>query len=549
MRKPVILTVDDDPQVLSTVERDLKRNYSKAYRVLGTTSGREALDTLEEVANAGQEVALLVADQRMPGMTGVEFLSESRRQFPEASRVLLTAYSDTDAAIAAINEAGVSHYLIKPWDPPEEKLFPVLDDLLEGWQATHLPPFEGIRVVGERWSSGTNQIKDFLARNQLPYQAIEASGDLGQRLLALAGATEADIPLVVLEDGRTLTAPNIAELAGAMGLRTRPDLPTYDLVIVGGGPSGLAAAVYATSEGLRTLLAEEEAPGGQAGQSSRIENYLGFPSGLSGADLAHRAVAQAKRFGTELLVPVRATALSRHDPFRVVHLDGAGEVNCRALLVATGVSYRTLDVEGGDRYIGAGIFYGSSAVEAQMYRGEQIAVVGGGNSAGQAALYLSKFASQLFMLVRGNSLDATMSSYLIKRIEQTPNITVLYGSRVVAAGGDNRLRSLTLLSMGENREIGVSAVFVLIGQKPRTDWLGGAVGCDEKGFILTGVEAMNVPGFSRWPLTRPPFPLETNVPGVFAAGDVRAGSIKRVASATGEGSMAVRFIHQHLETL
>jgi thioredoxin reductase (NADPH) len=368
-------------------------------------------------------------------------------------------------------------------------------------------------------------------------------------LLALAGAAEADIPLVVLEDGRTMTAPTIAQLAGAMGLRTRPDLPTYDLVIVGGGPSGLAAAVYATSEGLRTLLAEEEAPGGQAGQSSRIENYLGFPSGLSGADLAHRAVAQAKRFGTELLVPVRATGLSRHDPFRVVHLEGAGEVNCRALLVATGVSYRTLDVEGGDRYIGAGIFYGSSAVEAQMYKGEQIAVVGGGNSAGQAALYLSKFASQLFILVRGNSLDATMSSYLIKRIEQTPNITVLYESRVVAADGDNRLRSLTIDRMGERREIEISAVFVLIGQKPRTDWLGGAVGCDEKGFILTGVEAMAAPGFSRWPLARPPFPLETNVPGVFAAGDVRAGSIKRVASATGEGSMAVRFIHQHLETL
>jgi thioredoxin reductase (NADPH) len=546
---PVILTVDDDPLVLSAVARDLKKNYSKGYRVLGATSGREALDTLEEVANAGQEVALLVADQRMPGMTGVEFLSESRRQFPEASRVLLTAYSDTDAAIAAINEAGVSHYLIKPWDPPEEKLFPVLDDLLEGWQATHLPPFEGIRVVGERWSPGTNQIKDFLARNQLPYQAIEASGDLGQRLLALAGASEADIPMVVLEDGRRLIGPTIAELASAMGLRTRPDLPTYDLVIVGGGPSGLAAAVYATSEGLKTLLAEEEAPGGQAGQSSRIENYLGFPSGLSGADLAHRAVAQARRFGTELLVPVRATGLSRHDPFRVVHLEGAGEVNCRALLVATGVSYRTLDVEGGDRYVGAGIFYGSSAVEAQIYKGEQIAVVGGGNSAGQSALFLSKFASELFMVVRGNSLDATMSSYLIKRIEQTPNITVLYESRVVAANGDNRLRSLTIDRMGEIREVEISAVFVLIGQKPRTDWLGGLVSCDDKGFILTGIEAMEAPGFARWPLARLPFPLETNVPGVFAAGDVRAGSIKRVASATGEGSMAVRFIHQHLETL
>lgn len=545
----MILVVDDDAQVLSAVERDLKRNYSKKYRILGATSGRQALDTLEEVSAAGQEVALLVADQRMPGMTGVEFLSASRQPFPEASRVLLTAYSDTEAAIAAINEAGVSHYLIKPWDPPDEKLFPVLDDLLDGWEGTHLPPFEGIRVVGERWSPSTNQIKDFLARNQLPYQAIEVAGELGQHLLAVAGATEADIPVVVLEDGRTLIGPTISQLAQAMGLRTRPDLPTYDLVIVGGGPSGLAAAVYATSEGLRTLLAEEEAPGGQAGQSSRIENYLGFPSGLSGADLAHRAVTQAKRFGTEMLIPVRATGLSRHDPFRVVHLDGAGEVNCRALLVATGVSYRKLNVEGGDRYVGAGIFYGSSAVEAQMYRGEQIAVVGGGNSAGQSALFLSRFASELFMVVRGDSLDSTMSSYLIRRIEQTPNITVLYNSRVVAAKGDNRLRSLTIARMDEKRDIEVSAVFVLIGQKPRTDWLGGLVGCDDKGFILTGAQALEAPGFSRWPLGRPPFPLETNVPGVFAAGDVRAGSIKRVASATGEGSMAVRFIHQHLETL
>ncbi len=545
----MILIVDDEPLVLSAVERDLKRRYYEKWRVLGASSGRQALDTLVEVVAAGQEVALLVSDQRMAGMTGVEFLSESRQLVGDAARVLLTAYSDTEAAIAAINEAGVSHYIIKPWDPPEQKLFPILDDLLEAWEGLHPPPFEGIKVVGERWSSSTNHIKDFLARNQIPYQSVEAASEEGQRVLLDAGATEADIPIVVFEDGRTLVTPTVPEIAAAQGLRTKPDLPTYDLVIVGGGPAGLAAAVYATSEGLRTLLVEEEAPGGQAGLSSRIENYLGFPNGLSGADLAHRAVAQARRFGTEMLVPVRATALSRHDPYRVVHLEGAGEVNCKALLVATGVSYRTLGVEGGDRYVGAGIFYGSSAVEAQMYKDENIAVVGGGNSAGQSALFLSSFARDLYMLVRGDTLDSTMSSYLVRRIEQTPNITVLYGSRVVAALGDNRLKALTVACRGEEREVEVSAVFVLIGQQPRTGWLDGAVACDEKGFILTGTLAAEVPGYPRWPLARPPFPLETNVPGIFAAGDVRAGSIKRVASGTGEGSMAVRFVHQHLETL
>jgi len=547
VKKPVILAVDDDPGVLAAVERDLKRHYQD-YRVVSASSGEEALSTLGEMVGRGLDAALLLADQRMPEMTGVQFLSESRNFFPGAARVLLTAYADTEAAIAAINDAGVSHYLLKPWHPPEERLFPVLDDLLDAWEVIHLRTFEGVRLLGERWSPATNQIKDFLARNQVPYQAIEVGGDDGQLLLAIAGG---EIPAVFLEDGQVLVNPDIPTLASVLGLRKQPELPTYDLVIVGGGPAGLAAAVYATSEGLKTLLAEEEAPGGQAGQSSKIENYLGFPSGLSGADLAHRAVTQARRFGTEMLVPVKAIGLSRNDPYRVVQLDGAGEVNCKALLVASGVSYRMLGVEGADRFLGAGIFYGASAVEAQRYQGERIAVVGGGNSASQAALYLSGFAREVYMLVKGDSLDSSMSAYLVKRIESTPNITVILRSQVVAALGDNRLRSVKVetLDGGGQQDVEVSAAFVLIGQQPRTEWLSGLVARDERGFIVTGAEAITMRGFDRWPLARPPYPLETNIPGVFAAGDVRAGSTKRVASATGEGAMAVRFVHQHLETL
>ena len=547
MKKPVILAVDDDPGVLAAVERDLKRHYQD-YRVVSASSGEEALSTLGEMVGRGLDAALLLADQRMPEMTGVQFLSESRNFFPGAARVLLTAYADTEAAIAAINDAGVSHYLLKPWHPPEERLFPVLDDLLDAWEVIHLRTFEGVRLLGERWSPATNQIKDFLARNQVPYQAIEVGGDDGQLLLAIAGG---EIPAVFLEDGQVLVNPDIPTLASVLGLRKQPELPTYDLVIVGGGPAGLAAAVYATSEGLKTLLAEEEAPGGQAGQSSKIENYLGFPSGLSGADLAHRAVTQARRFGTEMLVPVKAIGLSRNDPYRVVQLDGAGEVNCKALLVASGVSYRMLGVEGADRFLGAGIFYGASAVEAQRYQGERIAVIGGGNSASQAALYLSGFAREVYMLVKGDSLDSSMSAYLVKRIESTPNITVILRSQVVAALGDNRLRSVKVetLDGGGQQDVEVSAAFVLIGQQPRTEWLSGLVARDERGFIVTGAEAITMRGFDRWPLARPPYPLETNIPGVFAAGDVRAGSTKRVASATGEGAMAVRFVHQHLETL
>ncbi|MEX0698916.1 MAG: FAD-dependent oxidoreductase [Acidimicrobiia bacterium] len=547
MKKPVILAVDDDPGVLAAVERDLKRHYQD-YRVVSASSGKEALSTLGEMVGRGLDAALLLADQRMPEMTGVQFLSESRNFFPGAARVLLTAYADTEAAIAAINDAGVSHYLLKPWHPPEERLFPVLDDLLNAWEVIHLRTFEGVRLLGERWSPATNQIKDFLARNQVPYQAIEVGGHDGQLLLAIAGG---EIPAVFLEDGQVLVNPEIPTLASALGLRKQPELPTYDLVIVGGGPAGLAAAVYATSEGLKTLLAEEEAPGGQAGQSSKIENYLGFPSGLSGADLAHRAVTQARRFGTEMLVPVKATGLSRNDPYRVVQLDGVGEVNCKALLVASGVSYRMLGVEGADRFLGAGIFYGASAVEAQRYQGERVAVVGGGNSASQAALYLAGFAREVYMLVKGDSLDSSMSAYLVKRIESTPNITVILRSQVVAALGDNRLRSVTVETLDgvHQQDVDVSAAFVLIGQQPRTEWLSGLVARDERGFIVTGAEAITMRGFDRWPLARPPYPLETNIPGVFAAGDVRAGSTKRVASATGEGAMAVRFVHQHLETL
>ncbi|MDP9022307.1 MAG: FAD-dependent oxidoreductase [Actinomycetota bacterium] len=550
MANPTILAVDDDPQVLRAVERDLRRRYARDYRILAAPSGQEALDLAEQLRLRDDEVALFLVDQRMPGMTGVEFLERAIEVFPDSKRTLLTAYADTEAAIKAINEVGLHHYIMKPWDPPEERLYPVLDDLLENWLESWRPPFEGLRIVADRWSKPAHELKAFLARNQVPYRFVDAAEDEGRELIALAEADTANLPLVLFAQGPPLTNPSPAEVADRVGLHVHAELPFYDLVIVGAGPSGLAAAVYGASEGLKTLLVEQEAPGGQAGQSARIENYLGFPAGLSGAELARRAVAQAQRFGAELLVPQQVVGANRKDPYRILQLSDGSHVNCHAVLITTGVQYRTLPAEGAAEVTGAGLYYGASRIEAVTHREQDVFVVGGGNSAGQAAMFLSQFARTVTILVRGDSLVETMSRYLIDQLESTDNIRIRYGVGVVEVGSEEeRLSSLTLehLESGKRETVDAGALFVFIGQAPRTEWIAHLVACDEHGFILSG------PGFDPppkgWSVERDPLPLETTVPGVFVAGDVRAGSVKRVASATGEGAMAVSFVHQHLAGL
>ena len=553
MDKPVILTIDDDPQVLRAVERDLRGRFGSDYRVVAADGGESALDAARRLKLRGTPIALFLADQRMPGMTGIEFLEAVVGIHPDAKRVLLTAYADTEVAIAAINTIRLDHYLLKPWDPPEERLYPVLEDLLSDWQAGYRGAFEGIRVVSHRWSARGHAIKDYLARNQLPYRWLDIEAD--QEAIALAASAGVDAahePLVVLADGSHLVGPSNTEIAERVGLRTRAILPYYDLVIAGGGPAGLAAAVYGASEGLKTLLVEREAPGGQAGTTSRIENYLGFPAGLSGADLARRALAQATRLGAEVLTPQAVAGLAIDDRYKVITLSDGAQVSCQALLIATGVEYRTLTLPDADRLAGSGIFYGAATTEAAFYRGERVAVVGGGNSAGQAAVYLARFVEHVTVLVRGGSLAAGMSAYLVDQMAEIPNITVRLRASVTAVGGGQVLESIEI-EEGEARTreaLAVAAMFVFIGQAPRTEWLSGTVERDQAGFVVTG------PGLTRtgdrvpgWTLLREPFMLETSVPGVFGAGDVRSRSVKRIASAVGEGSMAVQFVHQHLAGL
>jgi thioredoxin reductase (NADPH) len=556
MAKPVLLTVDDDAEVLRAVERDLRHRYAERYRVLRADSGAAALDALRGLKRRDVPVGLLLVDQRMPQMTGVEFLGQAREFFPNAKRVLLTAYADTDAAIHAINDARIHHYLLKPWDPPEEHLYPVLDDLLDDWMASFRPPFEGVRVFGTRWSPHSYAIRDFLARNQAPYQWIdvETAEQIAEvrRLVKAVGAEASSLPLVLFPDGSSLADPSTAHLAEKLGLRVRPEMAFYDLVIVGGGPAGLAAAVYGASEGLRTVMIEKEAPGGQAGMSSRIENYLGFPSGLSGGDLARRAVAQARRFGVEILSPQQATAVRVEGPSRMVELADGSELGCKVLLIATGVSYLKLDVPGAERLLGCGVYYGSAMTEAMACKDEDVYIVGGANSAGQAAMYFSKYARQVVMLVRGPSLSGAMSQYLIDQIKQTPNIQVETRARVVEVHGDKRLEAISI-HCGDSRQtdkVLASSLFVFIGAEPHTDWLAGVVERDERGFIITGSDLLQDGKRPHgWPLDRHPFLPETSVPGIFAAGDVRHGSVKRVASGVGEGSIAVQFIHQYLSTV
>ena len=553
MAVPAILTVDDEPEVLRAVERDLRRKYGRDYRVLGANSGNTAVELMQQLKTRGDTLALTVADQRMPQMSGLDVLGQSMQLFPQAKRALLTAYADTNAAIAAINTAKVHYYLLKPWDPPEEKLYPVLDDLLEDFQAGFKAPYSGLRVLGSRWSPASHQLKDFLGRNQVPYQwtdlEIATPDKEVQQLLPNVDLKSASLPLVVLPGGEVLSNPEVDDLAARIGLRTRAETTFYDFVIVGGGPAGLAAAVYGASEGLKTLLVERSAPGGQAGMSSRIENYLGFPSGLTGADLARRAFTQAKRFGAEILSPQEAIGLRVDGPYRFIKLRDGSEISCHALLIASGLSWRRLDIPGIERLQEAGVYYGASMTEAQLCSGEDVFVVGGANSAGQAAVYFAQFARSVTMLVRADSLEKSMSQYLIEQIREVPNIKVEAQAEVVEVHGNGHLESITIANHASEsvRTAQTSALFIFIGAVPCTGWLRGLLPMDERGYLLTGSMLPRDGDRTKgWPEERDPFIFESVIPGVFAAGDTRHSSIKRVASAVGEGSITVQMVHQYL---
>jgi thioredoxin reductase (NADPH) len=547
MTRPILLAVDDDISVLEAVVQDLRRQYGSTYRVLRAGSGQAALDTLKQLKVREEAVALLLSDQRMPGMTGVEFLQAAQNIYPEAKRVLLTAYADTEAAIRAINTARIHYYLTKPWDPPEEKLYPVLDDLLQDWNAGYQPKFEGLRVIGHRWSLRDHQLRSFLSRNHVPYRWLDAAAsDDAQELLKERSLDPEVLPVVLFADGSALVDPEQEALAARVGLRTQAAQDFYDIVVVGAGPAGLAAAVYGASEGLKTLVIEPDAPGGQAGSSSRIENYLGFPSGISGADLGRRAHMQGVRFGAEFLTQ-RAVGMRVDGQYRFVVLADGREVSSHVLLLSTGVEYKRLEIPGSEHLTGRGIYYGAALVEAAACKDEDVYIVGGANSAGQAALHFAKFACKVTMLVRASSLESSMSKYLIDEIERTSNIVVEPNSQVLAAEGDDHLSALRIRGPeGEVcREAG--SLFVFIGAVPGTEWLPDAILRDDKGFILAGPELKASARFAGiWKQDRDPYLLETSVPGVFVAGDVRHGSVKRAASAVGEGSIAVQFAHQYL---
>ncbi|HMI72714.1 MAG TPA: FAD-dependent oxidoreductase [Solirubrobacteraceae bacterium] len=543
-RRPAIVAVDDEPAVLAAVARDLRRGFGERYRILRADSGATALELLTELRTRGDQVALLIADQRMPGMAGTDYLVQARTIVPDAKRVLLTAYADTEAAIAAINDVALDYYLLKPWDPPEEQLFPIVEDLLTTWDAGAALEAGGVRVIGHRFSKDSHDLRDFLARNRVPARWLDVERDGEARELLRVAGVEADrLPVALLEDGAVLERPTILELAERLGVAGQPAQDHYDLVIVGGGPAGLAAAVYGASEGLRTVMVEREAPGGQAGQSSRIENYLGFPTGLSGSDLARRATDQARRLGAELLTVQDVVGLRAEGAGRFVDLSGGGTLSANCVLVASGVSYRQLDAPGFADLTGAGVYYGAAMTEARSCAEQHVVVIGGANSAGQAAVYFADYAGRVTMLVRGPSLERSMSHYLIEQLSTRPNVTVRTETSAIAAEGeDGRLRRLRVRGPGGEEVLEVDACFVFIGASPRTDWLEGVVARDERGFILAGPDVSG----DGWPLKRDPFLLETSVPGVFVAGDVRARSIKRVASAVGEGSMAVSLVHQYL---
>ena len=553
MAKPVLLSVDDDPDVLRAIERDLRSKYGAEFRVIGSDSPQAALTLLKQLKVRNDSVALVLADQRMPHMDGVAFLQEAMHLYPGAKRALLTAYADTNAAISAINQASINYFFLKPWDPPSDHLYPQLDDLLDDWQASYKPKFEGIRVLGTRWSPQSYELRDFLARNRVPYQWIDvelsANDPDTKRLLEVLGLEASRLPVVLFPDGTKLLESVPSQVAQRVGLKTRAQTNFYDLAIVGGGPAGLAAAVYGASEGLHTVMIEREAPGGQAGMSSRIENYLGFPTGLSGGDLARRAVVQAQRFGVEILSPQEATGIRTEGSYRIIKLADGNEISCHALMIATGVQWRRLEAPGIDRLQGAGIYYGGGATEALSCKGEIVYVIGGANSAGQAAMNFAKYADRVVIVVRGSSLSSTMSQYLIDQIKERPNIQLWANASVAEAHGETHLEEISFLCSDTNKidRVPASAMFIFIGALPQTDWLAGVVERDERGFILTGPDLIRAGQRPKgWTLDRDPFLLETNVPGLFAVGDVRHGSVKRVASGVGEGSVAVQFIHQYL---
>lgn len=550
--RPVLLAVDDELEVLRAIERDLRRKYGQEYRILRAESGPSALEALRQLKSRGEEAALLLSDQRMPGMQGTEFLTEAAKIFPRAKRVLLTAYADTNAAIEAINSARTDFYLLKPWSPPEENLYPVLDDLLDDWMADYRPPFRGIRLLGNRWSPEAHDLRDFMGRNRIPFQWLDIdnrdndneTGELLQRLGA-----DNTFPVIVLEDGSHLCRPTIAELAGKLGLRTTSEKPFYDLIIAGGGPAGLAAAVYAASEGLDTVLIEREAPGGQAGMSSRIENYLGFPQGIGGGELAQRAVAQAKKFRVEMLTPQEVKCLAVDGPYRSVTLADGNSINAFSVLIATGLSWRTLDVPGVERLQGVGVYYGAAMTEAENCRDQDIFIVGGANSAGQGAVYFSRHARKVYMIVRADNLAKGMSQYLVDQIGKIPNIEVWTEAEVVEAHGDGHLEEVSIIRHATDETVRLPAggLFIFIGAFPCTGWLKGVLPMDERGFVLTGSSLARDNGRPKgWPLDRDPYIFETAIPGVFAAGDVRHNSVKRVASGVGEGSVVVQMVHQYL---
>lgn len=553
MAKPVILTVDDDFAVLAAVERDLRQKYRSDYRVIKASSGAEALEATQVLATRNTPVALFLVDQRMPGMSGIEFLRNAMKLHPNARRVLLTAYADTDVAIAGINDIGLDHYLMKPWDPPEDRLYPVLDDLLAEWRARVIPAFEGIRVLGSQWSPQSFAAKEFLSQNRVPYEWVDIDQDTTARALveSLTGSV-AHLPIVVFPDGSHLVAPSQIELATKAGMQTRAARQLYDVVVVGGGPAGLANAVYAASEGLRTVIVESQATGGQAGTSSMIENYLGFPAGVTGADLAARASAQAKRFGAEILTGQAVVGIRREDPYRVVLLADGTELSTYTVIITTGMSARTLTVDGIEALQGVGVYYGAAMTEAARYRDRDICIVGGANSAGQGALFFSRYARKVTMLVRAPDLLPMMSQYLVDRIRAAPNIDVIGGVEVDEVHGTTALEGVTVkhVSSGERQHIPLSAMFIFIGVQPHTKAFEGTIERDDFGFILTGTDLPMEHGRPRgWPLTRQPFAFETSIPGVFAAGDVRAGANRRVAAAVGEGSAAVYSVHRYLRTV
>ncbi|MEP6851709.1 MAG: FAD-dependent oxidoreductase [bacterium] len=552
MSKPTILTVDDDPLVAAAIKRDLASRYGEQYRIISATSGKEALAVLVRIALRSEPVALIAADQRMPNLTGIELLEQSREAAPTAKLLLLTAYADTEVAIKAINDIGLDYYLLKPWDPPEERLYPVVDDLLGDWRRANPDHTSDVQIVGHRWSDRSHEIKMFMARNYVPYRWYDIERDAeARRLSDLAEAIPTDLPLVLVPGGGTLRAPSLVEVAGALGLHTTAQQPLYDVCIVGGGPAGLAAAVYAASEGLSTVVVEREAPGGQAGQSASIENYLGFPRGLSGSDLAQRALAQVSRFGAEMVLARDVVGIEARGPVRAVLVEGSASIEARAVVAATGVSYRRLPAAGIDALTGRGVYYGANASEASQCEGDEVYIVGAANSAGQAALNLSRFAKRVVLVVRGDTLLTTMSQYLVARITATPNIEIRCRTEVVAGSGEGHLEVLTLLDheTGAASEVGASWLFVFIGASPRTDWLGPDVIRDSHGFVVTGPELLTSSPRPTWPLARPPFALETSLPGVFAAGDVRLDSMKRVASAVGEGAMSIYLVHRYLATV